>query len=142
PQLLDECLSFLTQQQRTLPYATSFRYTTLFRSSGNASVSLRNNTIGFGGATTLHEYSTMSYEGNLLMMVPQKEGSFALPEIDLTDIASLEIMAAAQEPVSGDYVFELRLDGADGKKVGEGVRKGGTGKQLGGEGPYVGPFRI
>ena len=110
--------------------------------SGNASVSLRNNTIGFGGATTLHEYSTMSYEGNLLMMVPQKEGSFALPEIDLTDIASLEIMAAAQEPVSGDYVFELRLDGADGKKVGEGVRKGGTGKQQGGEGPYVGPFRI
>src|SRR5699024_6652136 len=84
----------------------------------------------------------MSYEGNLLMMVPQKEGSFALPEIDLTDIASLEIMAAAQEPVSGDYVFELRLDGADGKKVGEGVRKGGTGKQQGGEGPYIGPFRI
>jgi glucose/arabinose dehydrogenase/cytochrome c551/c552 len=110
--------------------------------TGNTSKYLRSNTVSPGEATALDGFSTMTYEGNLLMMVPQQKGSFRVNQIDLAGIASVQLMTASQEPIQGDYIFEIRLDAPDGPKVGEGIRKAGSGQQQGGEGPYVGPFSI
>lgn len=108
----------------------------------NTSVFLRNNSMSFAGANGFEGYSTMTLDGNLLMMVPQEQGSFRLDQIDLTGITSVELMTVTQEPIDDDYAFELRLDAPDGPKAGEAVREGGTGRQQGGEGSYFGPLAI
>ncbi|MCW9708702.1 ThuA domain-containing protein [Fodinibius salsisoli] len=110
--------------------------------TGNTSVYLRSSTVNLGETSALEGFSTMTYEGNLLMLVPQEEGSFRISQIDLTGITAAQLITASQEPVSSDYIFELRLDAPDGPKVGEGVRKAGAGKQQGGEGPYFAPASI
>ncbi|SMO32008.1 ThuA domain-containing protein [Fodinibius sediminis] len=93
--------------------------------TGNASIYLRNNTVSFSAARNMDGYSTMTYEDNLLMMVPQEQGAFSLSNIDLTNISGVQFMTATQKPMEEEYVFELRLDSPDGEKVGEVIRSGG-----------------
>ena len=75
--------------------------------------------MSFDQASNLEEYTTMTFDGNFLMMVPDDRGSFSINDIDLTDIGSVSIISGLQEPLSGKISFELRLNSPDGEKIGE-----------------------
>lgn len=108
--------------------------------TGGSSVYLKNSTMTFEGAADLQGYSTMTHDGNFLMMVPQEQGSFNVGNIDLTDITSVEIMTVAPEATGQEYAFELRLDEADGIKIGEAAIKITADESQ--EGPTFKPLKI
>ncbi|MFH5883930.1 ThuA domain-containing protein [Halalkalibaculum sp. DA3122] len=108
--------------------------------TGNASKYLRNSTMNFAEADNLEGYSTMTYDGNLLMMVPQEAGSFSLDEIDLTGINSARLTTVTQEPLASNYIFEFRLGAPDGEKIGEATFE--SNPDPSGEGPYFQPLTV
>lgn len=108
--------------------------------TGSSREYLRNSTMSFAEASNLEGYSTMTFNSNLLMMVPQERGYFSLDQIDLTGISSAELMTGSQEPLTSGYTFEFRLDSPDGKKIGEGAYK--TNPNPSGEGPYMQPVTV
>ncbi|NBC64550.1 MAG: PKD domain-containing protein, partial [Bacteroidetes bacterium] len=93
--------------------------------TGSTSIYLRNNTMTFDQASNLQDYTTMTFDGNFLMMVPDGRGSFSINDIDLTDISTVSIISGLQEPLSGNISFELRLNSPDGEKIGEAVYEPG-----------------
>lgn len=97
--------------------------------TGNTSIYLRNNVMSFERASNLDGFSTMTFGGNFLMMVPDPAGSFSLQNIDLTDVGSVTIVAGLQEPLSGEIDFELRLDSPEGEVIGEATYEAGGGFQ-------------
>lgn len=103
--------------------------------TGSSSVYLRNNTMSFQQATNLQEYTTMTFGGNFLMMVPESRGSFSIDDIDLNGIGSVTITTATMQPLTYEHQFELRLDSPDGEIIGESFYKPGEGFSQGDEGP-------
>lgn len=97
--------------------------------TGNTSVYLRSNSMSFQGASNLEGFTTMTFGGNYLMMVPDPAGSFRLQNIDLTDVESVTIIGGLQEPLSGNIDFELRVGSPDGELVGEASYEAGGGFQ-------------
>lgn len=93
---------------------------------GTASVALRNPNVSMAAARNLAGYTTMTYGGRVLMMVPKDKASFSLDSIDLTGIGALELTVAGDKPPQYGYAFELYLDGPGGKKVGEGTLPAGA----------------
>jgi glucose/arabinose dehydrogenase/cytochrome c551/c552 len=93
--------------------------------TGSTSIYLRNNSMSFEQASNMEEYTTMTFGGNFLMMVPETRGSFSINDIDLTDIGIVSIIAGLQEPLSGEINFELRLNSPDGEQIGEAVYEPG-----------------
>lgn len=87
--------------------------------TGNTSVALRHNKMSFAAANNLDGFTAVYYTGMPLMQVPQARGSFSLENIDLTNIASIEVAGALRETLQYGYTFELRLDAPDGRKIGE-----------------------
>lgn len=87
--------------------------------TGSSSVYLRNNMMTFDQATNLEEYTSMTFGGNFLMMVPEDRGSFSVNDIDLTGVGSIVLTSAVMEPLSYEHQFELRLDSPDGEIIGE-----------------------
>ena len=103
--------------------------------TGNSAVTLRNPKMGMDQARNLVDFSTMSFGGMTLMMIPDKEASFAFQGIDLTDIASIQVLGGGQEPSKEGFVIEVRLDSPSGKKIGETklmTYPGGPGGRAGG----------
>ena len=105
--------------------------------TGNTSVYLRNNTMSFEQASNLQDYTTMTFSGNFLMMVPETRGSFSLNDIDLTGIGSVTITTATMQPLTYEHQFELRLDSPDGEIIGESFYRPGEGFSQGEEGPTL-----
>ncbi len=91
--------------------------------TGNSSVTLRNPTMGMESTKDLQEYETEVFSGRTLMTIPQGQGSFAFYDIDLTDIYGIMITGGGQQVSESGYKVEVRLDSADGPKIGEGVFK-------------------
>lgn len=87
--------------------------------TGNSSVTLRNPKMGMDQAKNLVDFSTMNFGGMTLMMIPDKEASFAFQKIDLTDVASIQVLGGGQEPSKEGFVIEIRLDSPNGQKIGE-----------------------
>ncbi|SFB26345.1 ThuA domain-containing protein [Algoriphagus aquimarinus] len=87
--------------------------------SGSTTVLLKSNTIDMGitGDYT-GGYSSMSYDGANLVMVPKNEASFGIKEIDLTGISSVTATTVTVGDLGDEYVFELRLDSPTGQVVG------------------------
>ncbi|MDR8390917.1 ThuA domain-containing protein [Aliifodinibius sp. S!AR15-10] len=108
--------------------------------TGNASKYLRNNTMNFAGASNLESYSSMTFDGNPLLMVPQEQGSFSLEQIDLTGIGAIQLTSVIPQPVNTGYSFELRLDSPDGEVIGEANFKPEFNSS--GDGPSSQPFTI
>lgn len=92
--------------------------------TGDAMVFLVNSKMNFQEARNLKDYTTMSFNGNQLMIVPKGTGSFSLDSLDLTGISAAELMVGWQTPPQFGYTFELHLDAPDGKKIGEAVLEG------------------
>ncbi|NUO00033.1 MAG: ThuA domain-containing protein [Saprospiraceae bacterium] len=105
--------------------------------SGMASHTLRNNTMGFDNARNIVNYTSFDYGGYHLMMTPKSAGSFSLDSLDLTGISAATLAMGWQVAPQFGYTFELRLDGPNGKKLGEAVLKGS-----GSSAPPKVPFQI
>ncbi|MDZ7690919.1 MAG: c-type cytochrome [Balneolaceae bacterium] len=110
--------------------------------TGNTSVYLRNNTMSFTNAANLQEYSSMTYDGNFLLMVPEQEGSFSLNGIDLTGVGSATLMTAMMEQLETGYEFELRLGAPDGQVIGSAVLEPGSGSASSDGQPIMGELSI
>ncbi|MDX1637516.1 MAG: PKD domain-containing protein, partial [Balneolaceae bacterium] len=108
--------------------------------TGNTTHYLRNSTMSFTNAQNLEGYTTMTYQGNFLLMVPQEPGSFSLNRIDMNGIGSARLMTAFMQPLESGYNFELRLDSPDGKLVGEGAFEPNSNPS--GEAPFFQPVTI
>jgi cytochrome c551/c552 len=108
--------------------------------TGNATVSLRNNSLGLDSASNLNGYSSLTFGGNFILMAPQDEGSFRLGNFDLSGISAIQIMTVTQQQTEEEYQFELRMGGPDGVKIGEAVRSN-AGQQTE-QGVYISPLTI
>jgi cytochrome c len=88
---------------------------------GSGSIALRNSKMIFGrNISEMQGFIRTSNAGVNYLNVPKTTGSFVVPEIDLTGVTKAVLGADwVKQPVAG-YTFELRLDKADGKKIGEG----------------------
>jgi len=95
--------------------------------TGSTSIYLRNSSLSSENATTLDGYTSMTFDGNFLLMVPEGAGSFSLNDIDLTGVESVTIMSVTPEPVPGEVHFELRLDSPNGQLVGQASYQPGDG---------------
>ena len=104
---------------------------------GNTAVVLRSSKMGGAEARHLNSYTTMTYGGRFLLMVPKAEGSFSLDSIDLTNINGAEITFGYDKPPKFGYSFEVHLDGPAGKKIGEAKLPGGM-KDIKGPGGFGG----
>ncbi len=62
----------------------------------------------------------MRYGGMQLLMLPQKEGWFALDSLDLTGVRSLNLSAGWQAAPKAPVAFEVHLDFPDGQLLGKG----------------------
>jgi cytochrome c len=89
--------------------------------TGSDAVSLISNTVSFTGSEKLKGFTTMKYNGANIMLLPAGEGWFALEQIDLTGVKSLNLTCGWQAPPTTGYSFEARLDGPDGKLLGKGT---------------------
>jgi cytochrome c len=109
--------------------------------AGSTSKILSNNTIDLGQASDLNGYSKMNYNGANLLVVPKEAAHFALSNIDLTDIVSLNVMTASMAPITEEVIFEIRLDSPTGTKIGEATFKQGP-QSPNQEAPMYGPLAI
>lgn len=108
--------------------------------TGTTTLSLRNNSMDLRSASNLSGYSSMTYEGNSLLLAPLDEGFFRFGNLDLSGITAVQIMMVTQQRVEEEYQFELRSGSPDGNIVGEAVRSN-PGQQTG-QGMYVSPLTI
>ncbi len=93
---------------------------------GTASVALRNPNLNMAAARNLTGYTLQSFGGRQFFMVPKGGASFSFDSIDLAGIAAMEFGLASNMPPQYGYIFELRLDSPEGKKIGEGTLPAGA----------------
>lgn len=84
------------------------------------SVNLRGSTVPFTGKEKTQDFMGMEYGGMKLLIVPEKEGWFALEDIDLKGVKTATLIVGFQEKPDFPLDFELRLDAPDGKVIGKG----------------------
>lgn len=94
--------------------------------TGQASVVLRNNTLKASEARPLQGYTLQKFNNMELLMVPKESASFRIDSIDLTGVGAVELIVGGNIAPTFGYTFTLHLDGAGGKKLGEGRLPGGT----------------
>ncbi len=89
--------------------------------TGNNTVSLQSNTVSFTGKEKVEGFTTMKYGGSTVMILPAGKGWFALEQIDLTGIHSVNLTCGWQASPLAGYSFEARLDAPNGKLLGKGT---------------------
>ena len=100
--------------------------------TGSTGTSLRNNSMSFTGKEKLKEFTVYKMNGANLLVLPQKEGWFAVDSIDLSGIQSINIMGGWQEGPKAPLAFEAHLDGPTGKLLGQGSMPAVAKEQKGG----------
>ena len=93
--------------------------------TGNSSVVLKSSKLDLGAATNMKDFSIMRVQGMTLMIVPKPGGHFSMEKLDLTGVNGAALVIGWQEAPKMGYIFEVRLDSPDGKKIGEATLKGG-----------------
>ena len=93
---------------------------------GNSTVTLKSPKVDLKAVHNVSGFTSMTYGSMFLMMTPKGKGSFSIDTVDLTDVAGVELGFAFDKPTQFGYSFEIRLDGLDGKKVGEATLAPGT----------------
>ena len=63
----------------------------------------------------------MTFNSNQILVYPDGTGWFALDSLDLSNVASINVVSGWQEAPSAGLGFELRLDGPEGKLIGKGT---------------------
>ncbi|MEO6721112.1 MAG: ThuA domain-containing protein [Ferruginibacter sp.] len=97
--------------------------------AGDAAVALRNSKMKINNAKHLVNYTSGSFNGMSFVIVPKTKGSLSLDSIDLTGVTAADIMAGGNDAPLFGYDFELRLDGPDGKKLGQAALPAGKAGQ-------------
>ncbi|MEX2235216.1 MAG: ThuA domain-containing protein [Cyclobacteriaceae bacterium] len=76
--------------------------------------------ISFSGREQVNVFRPFKYNNNNVLLLPEKEGWFALDSIDLTGVRSVNIISGWQQTPSIGLDFELRLDAPAGRLLGKG----------------------
>jgi glucose/arabinose dehydrogenase/cytochrome c551/c552 len=88
--------------------------------TGSNSIVLRSNNVSFTGKEEVKGFTFFNVAGNNYLVLPQSEGWFGVDSIDLTGVASLNIITGWQDAPAIGFDFETRLDAPDGKLLGKG----------------------
>jgi cytochrome c551/c552 len=99
--------------------------------TGSNSVFLRSNKIMFGGVKNKNGFTTVNINGGRIMVAPKGTGWFSIDSIDLTGIDGADVMLLWEKPPQSGYLFEVRLDSPEGKKLGEFTLQGVAGTKGG-----------
>jgi cytochrome c len=95
--------------------------------TGANSVVLTSNSFDLGKTTDYSNYTKMVFDGRPLLMVPSQAGSFAIPAVDMTGIASVTLMTASMDPITLPITIEIRLDSPTGQIIAQGLHTPGEG---------------
>ena len=87
--------------------------------TGTSTVSLGSSGVAFSGKEKVKGFNLFKYNGMNLMLLPATEGWFALEQIDLTGVQSVNLTSGWQAPPKKGLTFEVRLDAPDGKLLGK-----------------------
>src|SRR5690606_4365919 len=101
--------------------------------TGSNAVTLQNSILDLSRASDVQGFSSFNADGRNLLIAPSSLASFAIPQIDLTDVTAIAITTGSQQPLKAGYKVVVKLDGADGTTIGEGTVGP---KNSSGQGPF------
>ncbi|MCJ8167488.1 ThuA domain-containing protein [Pontibacter sp. E15-1] len=87
--------------------------------SGGTVVYLRSSALDAADFTTVEGFNKVEFGGATYLILPGAQGWAKTPQLDLTNIGSVELMGIGNGQES-QYNFEVRLDKPTGQKIGEG----------------------
>ncbi len=85
------------------------------------SLALPGSNLEFTGKEKVSGFIPFKVGNNNVLVVPEKEGWFALDSIDLTGVRSATINTGWQQPPTTSFDFEVRLDAPAGRLLGKGT---------------------
>ena len=88
--------------------------------TGNSTVSLQSNSLFFTGREKVKGFSMYKSGGINVMVLPDSGGWFAIDNIDLTGLRSVNLNFGWNNIPKDGLSFEVRLDAPDGKLLGKG----------------------
>jgi cytochrome c len=88
--------------------------------TGAGVATLNSSNYTFTGAEKFNGFTAFKFNGINLLILPQNEGWFAVDNIDLTGVKSINMTAFWQIAPTIGLNFELRMDAPDGKLIGKG----------------------
>ena len=100
--------------------------------TGTNTVSLASSTVTFNGKEKVKGFTIFKYNGMNLLLLPATEAWFALDQVDLTGVSSVNLTTGWQAPPKKGLTFEVRMDAADGKLIGKGTMPAPAKGQQGG----------
>ncbi|QCX00406.1 PKD domain-containing protein [Aggregatimonas sangjinii] len=89
--------------------------------TGNKSVVLASNTVGFSKDTKTDGMTAVTFGGRDLLLLSGAKGWFELNDIDLTGVSNIVLGAGWQEAPKATYNFDIRLNSPDGEVIGQGT---------------------
>jgi glucose/arabinose dehydrogenase/cytochrome c551/c552 len=89
--------------------------------TGIKSVALPSNTVMFSPKLKKEGMSDINFGGTDILLVADAEGWFALEDVDLTGVTSVDLAAGWQAPPPVGFEFEVRLENHDGEVAGRGT---------------------
>lgn len=109
--------------------------------TGATTTILSNNSVSLAKAVELEGASAMNFSGMDLLILSGNKSTFAIDQVDLTDISSITFTNVAREKLKDSFVYELRLDSPEGTKVGEGTYSQST-STVSNDQPSFEPFNV
>jgi cytochrome c551/c552 len=88
--------------------------------TGVQKVFLSGSTVPFSSKTKVDGFNPVTFGGKDLLIVPAKEGWFALENIDLSGVKAVYLAIGGQALPKSGLDFEMRLNAPDGKLLGKG----------------------
>jgi len=101
--------------------------------TGLEKVYLMGSTVAFSDKTKNDGFMPVSFGGRDLLIVPAKQGWFALENIDLSGVKAVYLAIGGQALPKSGLDFEMRLNAPDGKLLGKGSMPNATEGQRSGE---------
>jgi cytochrome c len=86
--------------------------------TGTTATSLRSNTVYFTGLEKVKGFTPYKYNGQVVMVLPAKDGWVAMDSVDLTGVRRFGLLCGYQTPPKESLDFQLRLDSPDGLLLG------------------------
>jgi cytochrome c len=84
------------------------------------SLAIRGSDLTFTGKEKVNGFNHVRYSNTNVLVLPEKEGWFALDSIDLTGVSSADVTVGWQQSPARSLEFEVRLDAPAGKLLGKG----------------------
>jgi cytochrome c len=91
--------------------------------TATSEVSLQSSQMNFNGSRDRKGFRSAYDNGVRMLVTPKGTGSFRLDSLDLTDVTQITLGSSWSKTLQNDYAFEIRVDGVDGKKIGQGTLK-------------------